>query len=103
MIEITFNPDEHEVILSGHAGVEERGKDIVCSAVSILFYTLCEGITKLKYCLEEEPVISMADGDGKVSCKPTESGRASIEMVYWSILNGFELLAESYPDAVKIG
>lgn len=103
MIEITFNPEELDLKLSGHAETAEKGHDLVCSATSILFYTLCEGITKLREMLKEDSIIEMGEeGSGHISCKPTDEGRASIEMVYWSILNGFNLLAESYPDAITV-
>ena len=40
MINITFKPNTYELEITGHAGHDVKGKDIVCAAVSTLFYTL---------------------------------------------------------------
>lgn len=103
MIKITFDPQKLDLKLEGHAETAEKGKDLVCSATSILFYTLCEGVTKLREMLKEDSTIEMGeDGSGHIACEPTEEGRATVEMLYWSILNGFNLLAESYPEAISV-
>ena len=101
MIEIRFAPDNMELKISGHAGQNEKGKDIVCSAVSILFYTLAQAVSDSAEMLQEEPVISMEDGNGYLACKPKEEYMATMQRTYWTILTGFELLTEAYKDYVS--
>ena len=102
MIEIKFKPKTMMVKVAGHAGQAEKGQDIVCSAVSILFYTLAQAVTDSSDLLQDEPLIITNDGDGLVSCKPKEGYEGNIQRTYWTILTGFELLAEEYKEYVKL-
>ena len=102
MIEITFNPKEMSVKVSGHAGQAEKGQDIVCSAVSILFYTLAQAVMDSMDALETEPVIITDYGNGFVSCKPKKEYEGTIHRTYWTILTGFELLAEGYKEYISL-
>ena len=85
----------------GHAGFDEAGKDIVCAAVSILFYTLAESVRSTAH-------------DG-ARAKITESpGNASVEMwadwreageawqAYTVVLRGIDLLAMAYPERISV-
>lgn len=101
MIEIRFKPEELEVKISGHAGQAEKGKDIVCSAVSILFYTLAQAVADSEEMLQDEAVIEIDDGNGYVSCKPKGEYLATMQRTYWTILTGFELLVQEYKDYVS--
>ncbi len=101
MIEIKFNPKELRLSVEGHAGQAEKGKDIVCSAVSILFYTLAQAIVDSADLLEEEPVINIEDGNGIVSCKPNQTFLGTIQRTYWTILTGIELLADEYKEYIN--
>ena len=102
MIEITFKPKTMMVKVTGHAGQAEKGQDIVCSAVSILFYTLAQAVTDSRDLLKDEPCIITNDGDGLVACTPKEGFVGIIQRTYWTILTGFELLADEYKDYVKL-
>ncbi|MBP3577702.1 MAG: ribosomal-processing cysteine protease Prp [Lachnospiraceae bacterium] len=101
MIEIKFKPQELELSVTGHAGAAEKGKDIVCSAVSILFCTLAQTLADSADALEEAPVIEMKDGNGFISCKPKESYLGAVQQSYMTILTGFELVAQEYKDYVN--
>ena len=101
MIQITFNPKEYALSVEGHAGQDEMGKDIVCAAISILFYTLAESLHKSERMLEEEPVINIEEGNGHISCKPKKEYVGNITRTYWTILNGIELVADSYEEYVS--
>ncbi len=101
MIEIKFKPKTMMVKVTGHAGQAEKGKDIVCSAVSILFLTLAQAVMDSREALEDEPVILINDGDGLVSCKPKKEYEATMQRTYWTILTGFELLAQEYKEYVS--
>ena len=101
MINITFNPSTYELKVEGHADFGKKGEDIVCSAVSILFYTLAESLCESQEMLIEHPVIDMEDGNGLISCRPKKEYEGNIARSYWTILNGFQLIAQEYPENVK--
>ena len=101
MINITFKPKTYELEISGHAGHGKKGKDIVCSAVSILFYTLGEALYESADMLEEAPIFKDEDGEGYLSCIPRREYKPNVTLIYWTILNGFQLIADSYKKNVK--
>lgn len=98
MIEVKFKPNEYELSVSGHANFDENGKDIVCAAVSILFYTLAASLDD-SICKAEKIIDK---GSSSVRCTPKEGCGANVGLVFWTILNGIELLAESYADHVRL-
>ena len=102
MIEITFKPKTMAVKVTGHAGQAEKGQDIVCSAVSILFYTLAQAVMDSMEALVDEPLVITNDGDGLVACKPKKEYEATMQRTYWTILTGFELLAQEYKEYVSL-
>ena len=101
MIQVNFNPKEMMLEVTGHADYAENGKDIVCAAMSILFYQLADSLTKSVNMLEEYPDIKILGGECKISCKPMEKYSANIENIYWVVLNGVELLADNYAENTK--
>lgn len=98
MIKVTFKPYELEI--KGHANQNKKGKDIVCSAMSILFYTLCESLSDDNL-FEEKPIIEMEDGNGSIKCVPKKEYEANVQLIFWTVLNGISLMAESYPQFIK--
>ena len=102
MIKITFMPDKFDIAIKGHAECGENGKDIVCSAVSTLFYTLGQSLYESKEMLEGEPVFSDKDGKGHLSCVPKAEFEGNIARSYWTIMQGFMLISGNFPDNVKI-
>ena len=46
MITVTLNNEKNKVSLKmvGHAGADEKGKDIVCASASMLMYTFLQDI-----------------------------------------------------------
>ena len=101
MIEVRFNPITLELSVNGHAGHGEKGKDIVCSAVSTLFYTLGKALLQSSSMLYEEPFIKEEDGEGYIVCHPKEEYEGNIARTYWTILIGMQMIADHYPKNVK--
>jgi uncharacterized protein YsxB (DUF464 family) len=101
MINITFKPKTLELEIKGHAKQDVKGKDIVCAAISTLFYTLAQAICDSERMLTKKPVIKEKDGEGKISCKPKKEFEGNIARTYWTILVGFELVANEYKDYIK--
>ena len=102
MIEIKFNPKIYELTIDGHAGYEEKGKDIVCAAVSILFYTLAQALTESEHMLDEKLSISNDDGNGHIICKPKKEYEQSVCLIYWTVLQGFQLMTGNYKENVSL-
>lgn len=83
------------LIVLGHAGYAEKN-DIVCAAVSSLFYALLGTVER--------------DKKTKELCSNAESGKAFILFRGGSVsrgafemaINGFNQLAETYPRNVKV-
>ena len=90
MIQVTYNEIDDEMILraEGHAGYAEKGKDIVCAAVSVLMQTLAYSIGT---CM-------MDDGRGlSVQAPQSSDNMAKFELV----TDGLILLAKQYPENVR--
>lgn len=102
MINITFNPHTLEIKIEGHAGQNKKGKDIVCAAISTLFYTLGQALIDSEHMLEEKPIFKDEDGHGYLICKPKAEYEGNIARTYWTILIGFELLEKNYSKYVKL-
>ena len=95
MINITFNPNTFTLDIKGHANHEKKGEDIVCSAISTLFYTLSQSLYEGANMLEDLS-FSDKDGNGHLSCKPKAEYEVNVSLIYWTILNGFQLVADNY-------
>lgn len=96
MVIVVFDPKTLTLTVNGHAGAAEKGEDIVCSAVSILAYTLAYAVKESRDMLEEEPIIEVNEGDVTISCKPKKVFLATLQRTYWTVLCGFELLVSNY-------
>ena len=101
MINIEFNPKTFTIDITGHAEHGEKGEDIVCSAISALFYTLAQSLYPYNDKTENGIDFSDEDGNGHISCTPKKEYEQNIILIYWTILNGFELVAENYKENVK--
>ena len=90
--------------VNGHAGQAEKGHDIVCSAASILTYTIAQ---YLKYVdkqigLRKKPKIEIKDGDALIVAKPTENYMGEVLNAFFVAEVGFSLLAQNYPQYVEL-
>lgn len=101
MISVVFPPEEDGSLVlkvTGHSGSGEKGRDLVCAAVSSLVLTMlggleCEGAT-----------ISGTIEDGvcdirAVSVRGSEESFSSVARVFRF---GFRRIAETYPEFVKM-
>ena len=102
MINIKFTPKTYTLDITGHAEHGKRGEDIVCAAISTLFYTLAESLYECKHMMAEDIVFSDEDGNGHLSCKPKAEYEANISLIYWTILKGFELVKNNYKKNVRL-
>lgn len=100
MINITFYPKTLELKIEGHAHHGKKGEDIVCAAISTLFYTLVEALCQSEDMLDSPLFYDDADGQGHIKCSPKEEYIGNITRTYWTILVGMELVANNYPKNV---
>ena len=105
MININFNPKTLELSVIGHAEHGKEGEDIVCSAISTLFYTLGEALNQSEMMLKSAPIFKDEKGKGYLRCIPKKEYRGNIALTYRTILIGMELVATNYPKNVtfKVG
>lgn len=94
MIAVEVREDHVEV--TGHAGYAEKGNDIVCAAVSILFQNLYNSIQSLT---EDKVKIDIMPGDSRIGYKDlSETSKNLIDSFFIGICS----ISEQYPDYVKI-
>lgn len=98
-IEIKRN-DENQVVgchMSGHAGYDEFGYDIVCAAVSALSATAILGLTNIA-----QQVGDFSNGEGQcdmvLSGEITQSGQDILK----TMILGLQEISKQYPQFVQI-
>lgn len=98
--------DADAIILKveGHAGQAEHGHDIVCSAASILTYTIAQYLQFVhkQGGLQNNPYIALNDGDALIIAKPTEEYEGEVLNAFFVAEVGFSLLAQNYPQYVEL-
>lgn len=90
--------------VKGHAGMDDKGHDIVCSAASILTYTIAQ---YLQYAdkqngLRRKSRINIKDGDALIVAFPTEEYMGEVLNAFFVAEVGFHLLAQNYPQYVEL-
>ncbi|KAF2955819.1 ribosomal-processing cysteine protease Prp [Marinitoga sp. 38H-ov] len=93
MINVIFNFKKNFVEIKGHAEFDEFGKDIVCSAVSVLTQFVAEIIKN-----EKNGNYKKKDGYLKLTWSNNEMSDKLV-MYLHDALKGIE---ESYPDNLKV-
>lgn len=100
MVLINYDSDNHELTVDGHANFAKTGEDIVCAAISILVYTL--GACLSEEYLDETIEMEIGVGRSRIKCVPKEEYIGNVDLIYATIITGFELLAKVYPANVKL-
>ena len=97
MIEV-FVKTENDRIISveskGHAGFARRGKDIVCSAVSIL---MINTVNSIKSFTEDEIGVKSDQEKGRISISLPKEYSEATELLLKSMLLGLSGIEEEYP------
>ena len=90
--------------LTGHAGQAKKGEDIVCSAASILAYTVAQAIQFMyeQGDLQKKPHIKLAEGDTVIVAKPKPETYAEALHIFFVAQVGYHLLAHNYPKYVTL-
>lgn len=101
MIKVTYYRNQHRLTVEGHAGSGANGHDLVCSAASVLTYTLASFVSNMAAAGQlKAKSIKLDEGNARVSCKTKAKHDSAVTLVFDSICAGFELLHENYPTYV---
>lgn len=101
MIDIVYDGN-YKIEIAGHANSGEMGKDLICSAASILTVTLDKLYAKLESLDMLESRTSIIEpGFARVSCKPKECYRCGVRLQTLAICEGYQILAEEEPEHVQ--
>ena len=95
MIKIKTNDETLTIRVEGHAGYAEKGKDIVCSAVSILLYTYASELLRLGI------LSQIRDEENSYDIRP-EADLETAKPAFETILSGLRLLSEVYKKNVRL-
>lgn len=103
MTRITYDRLELKVTIEGHANHDEMGKDIVCAGISSLTYTLAMYVDKLNYFGKTPfaPNIRLNEGNAEISVVVWGKHEHQVREVFDAICDGYELIANTYPDNVQ--
>ena len=95
MININYTKKDNgfTMDINGHAGSNEPGKDLVCCAVSTLFFTLANRIGGIS----DEHSVSYKAGEGHIEAR----GKNILEPLE-TILAGLTTLSEQYPEYITM-
>lgn len=109
MVVARFSMDEKKkavtLRLKGHAGQNTYGNDIICSAASILAYTVAQNIkmAEARGILKYPPTVKLRDGDSIITCRAKDDDSyAELLHTYLVVQAGYQLLAHNYPQFVAI-
>ena len=94
----------YRLVVAGHAGYGEKGRDIVCAAESMLVQALAGTLAGLSPALLYDYTVEGVAGSGCVgiTALPTAAGAERVRGIVESAVTGFCLLAQAYPDYVSI-
>lgn len=95
--------DSYIISITGHAGFDDKGKDIVCAAISAIAYTL---LNALKWAEDESclniRVENVSDGNIYLEVLPYDFSKERIDTIIDTCIIGFSLIEEEYPDYITI-
>lgn len=97
VIDIRYDRGKRRVHIEGHARYAGNGRDIVCSAVSVLAYTLARAAEKYG---APETSLRLHGGFADIEC-PSGGDGAAAAAAFDAVCGGFELMAENYPEYVR--
>lgn len=102
MIQVVYHRKFHRLSIEGHAGSGEYGHDLVCSAASILAYTLANAVLNMSSCGQvRDPKTELEAGKGLVSCRTIHKYEAPVTLIFDTICAGFELLSVQHPENIS--
>ena len=104
MIAIAVDMDELTMDVFGHAESAPEGKDLVCCAVSVTVQQLIHSLENME--IEHGNIkkldYEMKSGDVHLKVIPKDWGRLSVKNRMRYAVEGLQLIADNYPEYVKL-
>lgn len=90
--------------LKGHANAAPKGQDLVCSAATMLAYTVAQAVQFMEEQgqLRKKPKISIREGEATIIATPTEEGYAMCLHTFWVAQCGIHVLRHNYPQHIEL-
>ena len=90
--------------LKGHSNAAPIGEDLVCSAATMLAFTVAQAIQFMdeQGKLKKKPKISIREGSATIIATPTEDGYAEALHTFFVAQCGIHVLQHNYPQNVKL-
>lgn len=90
--------------LKGHAASAPYGEDLVCSAATMLAYTVAQAVQFMyeQGKLKKKPKLSLKEGNVTIVATPKEEDYAEALHTFWVAQCGVHVLAHNYPQNVKL-
>lgn len=93
-----------KMTVSGHAGAQAVGQDLICGAASTLSYTLAQTV-KFMYKAKKtkRPTLTLNYGSARIrAAAKTDAAYAELVHAYFVVQNGFMLLSANFPDKINL-
>ena len=90
--------------LKGHSESAPKGEDLICSAATMLAYTVGQAVQFMyeQDKLKKKPKIQIKDGEATIIATPTDDAYAETLHTFWVAQCGAHVLAHNYPQNVKL-
>ena len=90
--------------VQGHANTAPAGQDLVCSAATMLVYTVAQSMQFMWEIgqLEEKPKVKIRNGKASVIARPKKKFYADALHAFWTAQCGAHVLSCNYPEAVSL-
>lgn len=88
-----------ELKVEGHSGYAASGSDIVCSAISILCFTLLSALMERD---DRRMNLKYQQKDGYFYLSFSHWNNESLKAIFYAVCNGFQLVAEQYNNYVSL-
>lgn len=102
MTKVTMYWPRLRLEVSGHAGADEIGKDIVCAGESILVYALAQTLENAENRGRCEYKAKIDGPEALIWANPTMGSLNEIKAYFRFAVNGLKMLAEQYPGNVSV-
>ena len=98
-----WREDGHfRMLVEGHAGFDSQGRDIVCAAASMLAQTMMRWAAEHESCIRRFVAVEFGDGRAELDFWTEGDGIREADVAFGVIEGGFRLLAERYPEHVRM-
>lgn len=92
----------YRFVIKGHCGYAPSGKDIICAGCSALCLALAQTIKDSASHLQQKPKIKIGNGRAYIEFIPKDEYKNSFDTAVYTIIEGFRVLENEYPDYIKI-